>query len=166
MNLAGLPGRLGLVATIVIGVGCAVGVLISMLSMRAGALREAMGNVRPDHAIVLSVGALGPGQSSIPRDAATLIRGLPGIERDGAGKPVAVSQVTVFVQARDKVSGARVGFALSGVSPGLTEYAPAFHLTAGRLFRPGLRELIASNLCKRKYTDFAVGDRRALRGGD
>src|SRR5262249_25382043 len=39
-------------------------------------------------------------------------------------------------------------------------------LTAGRLFKPGLRELIASNKCKQQLTDFAVGDKRAMRGGE
>ena len=37
MNLAGIPARLGLVCTIVIGVTCAVGVLVSMLALGVGA---------------------------------------------------------------------------------------------------------------------------------
>ena len=50
----GVPARLGLVLTIVIGVTCAVGVLVSMLAMGVGARREAMGNVRPDRAVMYS----------------------------------------------------------------------------------------------------------------
>jgi hypothetical protein len=37
VNLAGIPARFGLVLTIVIGVACAVGVLVSMLAMGVGA---------------------------------------------------------------------------------------------------------------------------------
>jgi putative ABC transport system permease protein len=166
MNLAGIPERLGLVATIVIGVGCAVGVLVSMLAMGVGARREAMGNVRPDRAVVMSVGALGAMQSSIPKDVATLIREMPGIQHDGAGKPIVMPEVLAFVPARDKVSGTKTNFALGGVGPGITGYLPELHLTAGRLFRPGLRELIASNLCVRKYADFTLGNKRTMRGGD
>jgi len=166
MNLAGLPQRFGLVLTIVIGVGCAVGVLVSMLAMGAGARREAMGNVRPDRAVILSTGALGPGQSSIPKNVATLIGGEPGIRRNAAGKPVAPAQLFVFVQARDRVSGARIGFPVIGVTAGLSDYSPELHLTAGRLFQPGLRELIASNSCAHNYADFTRGDRHAMRGGD
>jgi putative ABC transport system permease protein len=165
-NLAGVPERLGLVLTIVIGVGCAVGVLVSMLAMGAGARREAMGAVRPDHAILLSVGALGAAQSSLPKDVASLIHELPGIRHNADGKPIAISQATMFVQARDRISGAKIGFALAGVSPGLTDYSPELHLTSGRLFRPGLRELIANNVCVRRYADFALGDKRTMRGGD
>jgi putative ABC transport system permease protein len=166
MNLAGLPARLGLVLTIVIGVGCAVGVLVSMLAMGMGAQRQAMGNVRADHAVVLSVGSLAPFQSSIPKDVAPLVSTLPGIRRNEAGKPIAVPEALVFIQARDRVTGTKTGFPLIGEGPGITEYSPALHITAGRMFRPGLRELITNNLCVQKYADFALGDKRAMRGGD
>ena len=164
MNFAGIPMRWGLVLTIVVGVGCAVGVLVSMLAIGAGARREAMGNVRADRAVVLSVGAQGAFGSSIPPDTATLIRELPGIRRNELGKPIAVSQVLVYVQARDRSTGEKIGFALTGVSPGLTDYAPELRLTSGRQFQPGLREIIASNLCVRSYADFARGDKRRMRG--
>jgi putative ABC transport system permease protein len=166
INLASMPARLGLVLTIVIGVGCAVGVLASMLAMGAGARRQAMGAVRADHVVLLSVGAQGPMQSSIPRDVATSIDDLPGIKRNALGKPIVVPQLMVYVQARDRVSGKKIGFALAGVGPSLTDYTPEFHLTSGRMFKPGLRELIASNVCALRYADFARGDRRRMRGGD
>jgi putative ABC transport system permease protein len=109
VNLAGLPARLGLVCTIVIGVACAVGVLVSMLAMGVGARQEAMGNVSPNRAILTSIDAPSPAQSNISQDAATLIRGLPGIRRNSEGKPIVVFQVTVFVQAR-KATAARPAF--------------------------------------------------------
>jgi putative ABC transport system permease protein len=166
VNLASIPARLGLVCTIIIGVACAVGVLVSMLAMGVGARREAMGNVRPDRVIVLSIDAQGPSQSSIPKDAAALIRDLPGIRRTAQGEPIAVSQIFVFVQARSRVDGGQVGFPLTGVSAGLADYLPELHLTSGRMFKPGLRELIASNKCAQQFADFAVGDKRRMRGGD
>lgn len=164
MNLLGLPQHLAMVCTTVIGVTCAVGVLVSMLAMGVGARRAAMGNVRPDRASVLSVGALGPAQSNISKDVAVLIGGLPGIRRNSRGQPIAVPEVSVFVLARRKGSGQLVGFPLTGVGAGLTDYAPELHLTAGRMFRPGLRELIASNDCARQYQNFSVGDKPLIQG--
>ena len=166
MNLAGLPARLGLVCTIVIGVACAVGVLVSMLAMGVGARQEAMGNVSPNRAVLTSIDAPSPAQSNITQDAATLIRGLPGIRRNPAGKPIVVFQVTVFVQARSKVDRSQTGFPLIGMTPGLADYQPELQLTAGRLFNPGVHELIASNKCVRQYADFGVGAKRHMRGGD
>jgi putative ABC transport system permease protein len=166
MSLASLPARLGLVLTIVIGVGCAVGVLVSMLAMGVGAQRQAANWVRADQAEVLSVGSLAPWQSSVPKDVAPLVGTLPGIRLNQAGKPIAVPAAEVFVQARDRVSGAKIGFPVIGVGPGIADYSPALHMIAGRMFRPGMHELITNSLCVRKYADFAVGDKRTMRGGD
>src|SRR5258708_20312976 len=96
-NLLGIPARLGLVCTIVIGVACAVGVLVSMLAMGVGARQEAMGNVSPNRAILTSVDAPSPAQSNIAQDAASLIRGLPGIRRTSARKPILLFHATVFL---------------------------------------------------------------------
>ena len=164
MNLLGVPQRLGLVCTTVIGVTCAVGVLVSMLAMGVGARRAALGNVRPDRATILSLDAVGPGQSNIPKDMAALIGNLPGIRRNASGNPIAVPQASVFVQARKRGTGASVGFPMVGAGPGLTDYAPELHLTSGRMFRPGLHELIASNYCAHQYERFGVGDKQVIEG--
>src|SRR5580698_7596880 len=105
MNLLGMPQRLGLACTTVIGVTCAVGVLVSMLAISVGARRAVMGNVRPDRASVLSVDAVEPGQSAIPKDVAVLIADLPEIRRNSSGQPIAVPQTLVYVEARRKDSG-------------------------------------------------------------
>jgi putative ABC transport system permease protein len=164
MNLLGVPQRLGMVCTTVIGVTCATGVLISMLAMGVGARRAAIGNVRPDRASVLSVDAVGPGQSNISKDLAVLIGDLPGIRRNSRGQPIAVPEVSVYVTARRKTSGNSVGFLMTGAGANLTDYATELHLTAGRMFRPGLRELIASNYCAHQYQQFGAGDKRIIQG--
>jgi putative ABC transport system permease protein len=156
VNLAGVPARLGLVLTIVIGVACAVGVLVSMLAMGVGARQEAMGDVSPNRAVLTSVDAPSPAQSNIAQDAAALIRSLPGIRRNPEGKPIVVFQATVFVQARSRIDRTQTGFPLIGVTPGLTDYQPELRVTAGRMFNPGVHELVASNKCVRQYTDFGV----------
>src|SRR5215469_3092599 len=164
INLLGMPQRLGLVCTTVIGVTCAVGVLISMLAMGVGAQQAAMGNVRPDRASVLSVDAVGPSQSNIPKNVVALIADLPGIRRNANGQPIAVPGVSVFIQARRKDSGNLVGFPMIGAGAGLTDYAPELRLKTGRMFRPGLHELIANNYCAHQYQHFSVGDTQVIQG--
>ncbi|MGA7540753.1 MAG: ABC transporter permease [Steroidobacteraceae bacterium] len=166
MNLLGIPQRLGLVCTTVIGVTCAVGVLVAMLAMGVGARRQALGDVRPDRVILLSKDALEPGQSNIPQSTAVLIPNLAGIRRDSRGNPIVVPEARIFVWAREKASGTGVGFPITGAGAELTEYTPELHLTSGRMFRRGLRELIASNYCARVYHDFSVGDARVIDGKD
>jgi putative ABC transport system permease protein len=166
MNLAGIPQRLGLVCTLVVGVTCAVAVLVSMLAMGAGARQEALGNVRPDHVILMNIDAQVPIQSSIPKNQIALIRTLPGIRRNAEGEPIAVAETLENIPAYTKSDREQLAVPIYGVTSGLTDYSPELHLTSGRMFRPGLRELIASNTCVRQFPDFAVGDKRRMRGGE
>ncbi|MFC4307972.1 ABC transporter permease [Steroidobacter flavus] len=166
MSLTAIPQRLGLVLTIVVGVACAVGVLVSMLAMGVGARREAMGNLRPDRIILMSTGAPGPMQSSIGKDIVPLLYDLPGIRRNANGSPMAAAQAMLYTQARKKLTGDRVGFALFGATAGLADTLPELRLTSGRMFEPGFHELIASNKCARQFMNFGVGDQRVMRGSE
>ena len=164
-NLADITQRLAPVVTIIIGVGCAVGVLVSMLAMGTGARRQAMGDVREDRVIVMSTGAQSQMQSSISKDVAYSVAALPGIRKGSDGKPIVLFEVLVPFEGRERGSGRRVWLSLFGVSPGLREVVPELRLTGGRWFRPGLRELIASNACDRQFVGFQLGDQRLMRGG-
>ena len=166
INLASLPQRWMLFATIVIGVACAVGVLVSLLAMGAGASKEAMGNVREDRVILMSIGAQSPMLSNISKDAIPMIRDLPGVRRNRAGEPMMLVQALVSTDAHKKADGAPMDFVLGGDGPNLFEVFPELHLTSGRLFRPGLHELIASAKCARQLKDFEVGNKRSIAGGD
>jgi putative ABC transport system permease protein len=165
LNLSGATRRLGSVITIIIGVACAVGVLVSMLAMGTGMMRQVMGNTRDDRVIVTSVGARNI-ESSIPRDAAVAVRDLPGIKKGIDDKPIVVFQTLVPMEARRRVSGTRLFFPLVGTTDTFTQYQPEFHMTGGRSFQRGVHELIASNACSRQFTGFEVGDRRSIRGVD
>ncbi|HEX3950316.1 MAG TPA: ABC transporter permease [Steroidobacteraceae bacterium] len=165
LSLSGAVQRIGSVLTIIIGVACAVGVLVSMLAMGAGVMRQAMGNVRDDRVIMTSVGARNI-QSSIPRDEAVAARDLPGIKKSTDAAPVVVFESMVPIEARRRVTGIRVFFPMVGTTAIFTQYRPEIHFTGGREFKPGLHEIIASNPCGRQFNGFDIGERRSLRGID
>jgi putative ABC transport system permease protein len=165
VNLAGVTQRLGSVLTIIIGVTCAVGVLVSMLAMEAGARREEMGGVRDDRVILRSLGTRSI-DGSVPREEATTILDLPGIKKGSNGEPIVVFQTMVPMEGLRRLTGIRIFFPLAGVSQKVAEYAPELHLTAGRMFQRGLHELVASNPCVRQFEDFEIGARRSIRGLD
>jgi putative ABC transport system permease protein len=166
LSLSGTTARAGAVLTIIIGVACAVGVLVSMLAMGSGARRQALAGVRDDRVVVVSHGASGI-LSNIPRDVADTVRDLPGIKMGEDGKPLVEFQSVVLIEAHRRVTGARIFFPLIGVTGApLADALPELHLTQGRTFRPGLYELIASDPCARQYTGFGIGDKRAIGGAD
>ncbi len=166
MNIAGIGQQVGPAVTIVVGIASAVGVLAAMLAMSVGARRDAMAHVRSDRVILTSVGSQSVGESSIPSEEVSALRDLPGIRRNANGQPIEVLEAQVIVEARRRDGGARIEFPLYGDSSGLADLRPELRVTAGRMFRPGLHELIASSLCAREYAGFDIGDRRTLRGGD
>jgi putative ABC transport system permease protein len=166
MSLSGIGQRLGSVLTIIIGVSCAVAVLVSMLAMGSGARRQALAGVHEDRVVVNSHGGSGI-QSSIPRNEADTVRDLPGIKKDADGKPVVDFQSIVIIEARRRITGRRTFFPLVGVTrPPFADGQSDLHLTEGRSFRPGLHELIASTPCARQFTGFAIGDKRPIGGAD
>ena len=165
MDLSGAVQRKGSVLTIIVGVTCAVGVLISMLAMGIGVQRQGMGDARADRVILNSTGARGF-QSSIPKNEAVSVGDLPGIKKDADGQPILVSELLLPIEGRRRVTGARIFFPLVGTTAKLIEYRPEIRLTGGRMFQPGLHELIANTPCSRQFTGFEIGDRRPIHGAD
>jgi len=165
INLAGIPHRAGSALTIVVGVTCAVGVLVSMLAMGAGSREQEFGDVRADRVVISSIGARGIA-GNIPRDELAAVQGLPYIRRSFKGEPIVVPEALVPMQGRRRVTGVRIFFPLVGVGGEIGADAPELHITAGRMFRRGLHELVASDPCARQFTGFDIGDRRSIRGID
>ena len=165
VDLSGAARRTGAVLTIIIGVACAVGVLVSMLAMGIGMQREALENARADRLILNSTGARYI-QSSIPRDEAVSARDLPGIKKNAEGAPIAMFTSLIPIEAHRRMTGTRIFFPLVGTTANLTQYRPEIRFSSGRMFQPGLHELIAGNACRRQFTGFELGDRRSIRGID
>ncbi len=164
VNLAGVGQRLGAVLTIVVGVTCAVGVLVSMLAIGTGARRQELADARDDRVIVTRTGVRF--QGSIPKDEATTLRDMPGIRKGATGEPIVLFNTLVPFEARRRVTGKRIFFPLIGFSGDLPALVPEFRLTAGRMFQRGMHELIASNTCVRQFSGFELGAGRPVHGVD
>jgi len=165
MNLEGEGARLGSVLTIVVGVTCTVAVLVSMLAMGTGAHQQAVGAIHDDEVVVQAKGSQFL-QSDISRGEVVTVRDLPDIARSEEGEPEVEGIVGVPFEGRRRGTSRRVFFPLIGTSDPNFQMRPPAHLTEGRLFRPGLHELIATNACVRQFDGFELGAKRELRGVD
>ena len=166
MSLTGLRFRPGTLLVSIVGTTCVVGVLISMLSMGAGARAKLMQNARADRAWVLKHGAQGNFDSSLPRNDVPVIMDMPGIKKDTDGKTLAYATVMDVVEGRKKKDNSRANFGLLGVSEEFSAVHPDFRITAGRMFRPGVRELIAGKSRHELFKNFEIGDHIRLRGNE
>lgn len=164
MSLGSFEGRLGPSLVTLVGTACVVGVLISMLSMGVGARLEAENGASPDRVVIeTSVDWVG---GTISKQEAGIIENEPGIRRDPQGKPMATGVCVAIITTYKQSDDSRISVPVVGVEPEYVRVVPELELTAGRMFRPGMHELIVG---KTRYTedrDMAIGDRIWLRGDE
>jgi putative ABC transport system permease protein len=158
MNLRSLPQRAAASTVIVIGIAGVVGVLISVLSLSTGLSSALTSTGRADRAIVLHAQAPNEVGSSLPRDQVLTILDAPGIAHDAAGKPIGSAEMIATINVPRRDSALLGSLTLRGVSPQVLTLRPELKLTAGRMFRPGLRELIAGRGAQEHFKNLDVGD--------
>lgn len=161
-DLRSLPQRTRTSFVVVIGIAGVVAVLISVLSLSTGLVHALAATGRPDRAIVLHKEAGDEVSSSLPRQTVFTLLEEPGVARDAAGKPIASAEILASINIARRDSGALGALTLRGVSPQAFELRPEIRLTAGRRFKPGLRELLAGSAAQERYRGLAVGSRIRL----
>src|SRR5262245_34945305 len=149
-GLRGIPQRRGSSLVTVIGVTTVVGVLISLLSIRDGATIFTGGNSPKDQVVVLSRGANGSPQSSLPREAVPIIESAPGVKHTPDGRPYSVFTSMVPVDAIKK-DGKRGNVFLVGFTPGTALVQSPVKLVAGRMYKPAVHEVLVSEPIHKMY---------------
>jgi putative ABC transport system permease protein len=166
MGLRNVPQRLGSASVIVIGIAGVVGVLVSMLTLGASVSDSMRAAGREDRAIVLRNGIDEESESAIFAAEAQAIAGAPGVARAADGKPAATADMLAVVNLSRKFDGALAGVMVRGVSPPPAAVRPEIQLEEGRLFTPGLRELIVGRVLQQQFKGLSIGERVALTGGE
>ncbi|HTW74229.1 MAG TPA: ABC transporter permease [Steroidobacteraceae bacterium] len=166
MNLRNLPQRLGSSLVIVLGITGVVAVLVSVLSMAVGFSRTISGAGSPDRALILAGGSFDEATSSISADAVPDILNAAGIARDAAGRPIADAEVLAQVQVAQTASDQPINVALRGVGAEQALLRPEIHLVAGRMFRPGLHEVIVGRSVQMRYPGLGIGSHLSFQNGD
>ena len=166
LNFRNLRQRLWQSLVIVVGMACVIGVLLSMLSMTEGLHHAYLNSGDPRNAIVVSRGTVWELASSIPRDRARIVMDAPGIARARDGSPIADPGLVVGVPAVLRKNGGRTSVILRGFGDKGAMLQPAFHLVAGRMFRPGAHELIAGTVAQFQVAGMATGDKVILPDGE
>ena len=166
MNLSSLSQRIGSSLATVIGIGSVVGVMISLLAVNAGLEQTAGKGAAPDRAIVLSAGATAAYMGSISREEAAIIANAPGVKKGPDGKPLVDPEATIVVEITKTFDGATANTGIQGVSADWLRKDPQFTLVQGRMFRPGLHELIVGKQARTQFKNMNVGDHIEFRGSD
>ena len=76
---------------------------------------------------------------------AATIADLPGIRQVAQGQPLATATSIVITTVHKKVDGSLVGIPIYAVDGQFFKVYPELRLTAGRIFQPGLDQLVVAD---------------------
>jgi putative ABC transport system permease protein len=163
-NVRSLRARWTSTVVAVLGIAGTVGVFVAMLSLARGFEATLVASGSPRNAIVRRAGATSEMDSGITLDQVRVIEDAPGVERAGPGPLVSPEVVVVAafpLKGRDTEGNAQV----RGVSPKALAVRPTVKIVAGRLFEPGLTELVVGRNVAASYVGLELGQAVRFGGG-
>jgi putative ABC transport system permease protein len=146
MSLRGIPERPLLALVTVIGVATMVGVVTALLALGAGMTASTAGKIGPNMAVVITRGATSDYMGSIPRDAVSVVADAPEVKKDKQGKAEVLPVIRIAVNVIGMDTKEPTMINLTGTPIDHLESVAGIHLAKGRLYRPGVRELLAGKL--------------------
>jgi putative ABC transport system permease protein len=146
MNMRSLPQRATTSLVVVVGIAGVVAVLISVLSVATGLTRTLSSTGRAERAIILYSGAQSEIASNMTRDVTLTLADLAGIKKESMWLPKAETNKLGTVTFR-------------GVSAKSFATRPEIRIIEGRMFRPGVRELIVGKAAQARFKGLQVGNR-------
>src|SRR4030095_1949572 len=149
-NIRNLFARRTTTIMTALGIALTVAVLLSILAL-VEARRTALSSTgHPLHLMVMRKGATAELNSIVTQEQFQTIKVKPGIAKLPSGEPAASLEfVTVFVlESPENPSG--INISVRGLTPAGWELRENVHVTQGRMFEPGKREVVVGKgLAKR-----------------
>jgi putative ABC transport system permease protein len=148
----------------ILGIAGTVGVFVAMLSLARGFRATLMKSGSPQNALVMRAGATAELMGAITLDEVKTVEDAPGIAR-GPDGPLISPEVVVVATFPLRSAGTPANVQIRGVSPNVFQIRRGAHIVAGRIFQPGLDELIVGSSASRSYRNLGLGDVLHFGGG-
>jgi putative ABC transport system permease protein len=148
----------------VLGIAGTVGVFIAMLSLARGFRATLVASGSEDNALVLRGGATSEMMSGIQLDMVKIMQDAPGVAHDGSS-PLVTSEVVVIAPFPLRATGTDANVQIRGVSANVLEIRKNVKIVQGRMFQPGLSELVVGKNASATYAGLTVGSTVNFGGG-
>jgi putative ABC transport system permease protein len=160
VGISTLKERLGSSAVVVVGIAGVVAVLVALLAMGEGYAETLRKTGSTDTAIVMRGGSASEVMSVLDHDSVVVIPQTAGIARDAKGEPIASPEIVVA--ANLPVKGGKGeddegSVQLRGVGEHAWALRPNLKIVEGRMFKPGMRELVVGKGATRQFAGLAPG---------
>jgi putative ABC transport system permease protein len=140
----------------VVGIAGTVGVFVAMLSLARGFKATLVSSGSADNALITRAGATSEMTSGVSLDSVKIIQDAPGIAR-GADGPLLTPEAVLMAPIPLRSTGTDANVELRGVAPNVFAIRSNVKIIEGRMFRPGLSELIVGKNAKATYSGLTLG---------
>jgi putative ABC transport system permease protein len=141
----------------VIGIAGTVGVFVAMLSLARGFQATLVASGSEDNALIVRAGATSEMTSGVPLDSIKIIQDAPGIAR-GADGPLVSPEAVLMAPIPMVSTGDDANVQLRGVSPNVLEIRKQVKIVQGRMFKPGLTEIVVGKNANTTYSGLTLGN--------
>ncbi len=156
MNFRNLTRRLDSTLVAVVGFAGVVLVVVAILSIRAGFRSTLATTGSPDVAIVLRGGAGSEVNSVLSGNSSFTVGQAPGVAQDQSG-PLVSPELLVQISLKKRGGGPRSNVSFRGVTADAFKMHPTVHIISGRMFVPGLNEVIVGAEAARLFQGVQLG---------
>jgi len=149
----------------ILGIAGTVGVFVAMLSLARGFKATLVASGSAGNVLALRAGSPTEMMGGITLDSVKLIQDKPGVARDANGAPLVTQEVVGVVPFPLISTSTDANVQVRGVSPNVLTVRPFVKLDQGRMFQPGLTELIVGKNASKTYAGMKLGETLNLGGG-
>src|SRR5467141_1364488 len=155
-NVRSVKARWSSTIVAVVGIAGTVGVFIAMLSLARGFRATLVSSGSADNALITRAGATSEMTSGVSLDSVKIIQDAPGIAR-GANGPLLTPEAVLMAPIPLRSTGSDANVELRGVSPNVFAIRRNIKIIEGRMFQPGLSELVVGKNAKATYSGLTLG---------
>jgi putative ABC transport system permease protein len=148
----------------VLGIAGTVGVFVAMLSLARGFRATLVASGSADNAIVMRAGATAEMMSGIKLEEVKILQDAPGVGRNADG-PLVTSEVVVVAPFPLQTTGTNANVQVRGVSGNVLTIRKNIKIAQGRMFQPGLAELVVGKNASTSYSGLTLDNTVNFGGG-
>jgi putative ABC transport system permease protein len=148
----------------ILGIAGTVGVFVAMLSLARGFKATLVASGSPGNALVLRAGSPSEMMGGVTLDTVRIVQDAAGVARDASG-PLVTQEVVGVVPFPLISTGTDANVQIRGVSANVLRIRSFVKIAQGRMFQPGLSELIVGSNATKTYEGLALGNTVSIGGG-